>query len=204
LKTQKQAEELAALFTRVGRSLGLVVEAHPSDGSGPIGFGIGPALEVRDVRWVLENDPRAPSDLREKALWFAARILAWDPSIGSESAGRVRAGELLGSGAARAALDEIVEAQGRRPQTVLPGRFTAVVQSDRSGVVSAVDGWTLAGIARAAGAPADLGAGIDLKMRVGERVRAGEPLYLIHASLESNLSTGLAAAQQASGYLLAD
>lgn len=56
-----------------------------------------------------------------------------------------------------------------------------MIRADRPGAVAAVDGWTLAGIARAAGAPADLGAGIDLKVRAGDRVRPGEPLYVVHA-----------------------
>ncbi len=202
-KTRADAEELAALFMRVGRSLGLVVEAHPSDGRGPVGFGIGPALEVRDVLWVLENDPRAPADLREKALLFAARILAWDPDIGTETAGRARAIDLLRSGHARVVLGRIVEAQGRAHSPVRPGRFTAAVAADNSGLVSAVDGWGLAGIARAAGAPRDLGAGIDLKVRAGETVRAGEPLYVIHAGTESDLAAGVGAAKQANGYLIA-
>ncbi len=204
LKTQQQAEDLAELFTRVGGALGLVVEAHASDGRGPVGFGIGPALEVRDVRWVLENDPRAPADLREKALWFAARILGWDRSIGSQAAARARAEAVLGSGAGRVALERIVDAQGRRQAPVSPGRLSALIRADCSGVVSAIDGWCLAGIARAAGAPADLGAGIDLKVRARERVRAGEPLYVIHASSERGLAAGLAAAEQANGYLLGD
>jgi thymidine phosphorylase len=203
-KSRRDAEELAGLFTRVGRALGLVMEAHPSDGRGPVGFGIGPALEVRDVSWVLQKDPRAPADLREKALLFAARILAWDPGIGSEAAGRARALDLLGSGRAWAALERIVEAQGRAQAPILPGECTAVIRAGRSGTVATVDGWALAGIARAAGAPGDLGAGIDLKVRTGDRVSAGEPLYVIHASSETNLAGGLAAAQQATGYALAD
>jgi thymidine phosphorylase len=204
LKSQAAAEELASLFMRVGRSLGLVVEAHPSDGRGPVGFGIGPALEVRDVLWALENDPRAPADLREKALLFAARILAWDPGVGSEAAGRALAIELLGSGRARAALEAIVEAQGRSHSPARPGQFTGIIRADRSGTVSTVDGWALAGIARAAGAPGDLGAGIDLKVRAGEGVRAGEPLYVIHASAENGLAAGVLAAEQASGYSISD
>jgi thymidine phosphorylase len=203
-KTRHDAEELASLFARVGRSLGLAVQAHPSDGHGPVGYGIGPALEVRDVLWVLEKDPRAPADLREKALLFAARILAWDSSIGSEAAGRARALELLGSGRARVALEAIVEVQGRRRARVLPGASTATIRIPRSGVVTAVDGWTLAGIARATGAPGDLSAGIDLKVRAGENVRAGEALYVIHASSDTNLASGVAAATQASGYLVSD
>ena len=37
----------------------------------PIGRGVGPALEVRDVLQVLSGDPGAPADLRDKAIAYA-------------------------------------------------------------------------------------------------------------------------------------
>ena len=75
LRTLADAVELGRLFEHVGAGLGLTVRALPTDGSGAIGRGIGPALELRDVELVLGNDPRAPGDLREKALRFAGEIL---------------------------------------------------------------------------------------------------------------------------------
>ena len=82
------------MFERIGKDLGLVVEAHATDGRQPIGRGIGPSLEVRDVHWVLDNDARAPDDLREKALFFVSRILAWDPAVGTEPDARARVPDL--------------------------------------------------------------------------------------------------------------
>ena len=57
VKTLEDANELARLFESVGSAMGLVVKAFPTDGSGPIGCGIGPALEARDVMRVLDNHP---------------------------------------------------------------------------------------------------------------------------------------------------
>ena len=67
VKNQSEAQELAQLFERVGAALGLTVKAFPTDGQAPIGRGIGPALEARDVLQVLEHDPQAPADLLEKS-----------------------------------------------------------------------------------------------------------------------------------------
>lgn len=201
LKTRDETEEIARLFAAVGAGVGLVVEAHATNGTAPIGRGIGPALEARDCLWVLDNAPQAPQDLREKALFFAGRMLAWDPAIGSPERGRARAAELLCSGAARAALERIIEAQGRR-ETVRPGAYTQVVNAPSSGAVAEIDGWCVAGLARLAGAPMDKSAGIDLMARVGETVRAGDPLYLIHAGSEADLATAAAAAVKANGYVL--
>ncbi|MBS0246350.1 MAG: thymidine phosphorylase [Proteobacteria bacterium] len=200
LKTHQEAAELGALFERIGAGLGLVVEAHATNGERPIGRGVGPALEARDVLAVLDNAPDAPNDLRDKALFFAGRILAWDPAVGSEEAGQARARALLASGRARDALDRIVEEQGRRQPPVLPGAHTRVVKADRSGIVTGVDGWIIAGVARRAGAPSDLRSGLDLKVAVGDAVQAGEPLYVIHAGSEADAAAAAGLAQAAHGY----
>jgi thymidine phosphorylase len=200
LRDAADAGELARLFELAGSGLGLTVSAVPTDGRAPIGRGIGPALEVRDVLWVLENHSEAPADLREKALSFAARILAWDPAIGSIEAGRSRAESLLASGAARDALDRIVEAQGRRGQPARPGAVTRTIRADRSGIITALDGFRIGGLARSAGAPGDKGAGIDLLARPGETIRAGDPLFLIHSSAASDIAAAAEGAARDHGY----
>ncbi len=202
LKSEAEAAELAQLFETVGAGLGLVVNAFPTDGSRPIGRGIGPALECRDVGWVLDNDPQAPADLVEKALFFASRILAWDPALGSVAAGRERAEELLRSGAARAAFERIIDAQGRREPPVAPGLLVHTVRSPKAGVVTEIDGWAVAGIARRAGAPFDKAAGIDLRRHVGDRVAVGDPLFAIHASASSDLDEAKAMADSCDCYVI--
>jgi len=202
LKSEAEAVELAQLFETVGSGLGLVVNAFPTDGSRPIGRGIGPALECRDVGWVLDNDPQAPADLVEKALFFASRILAWDPALGSVAAGRERAEGLLRSGAARAAFERIIDAQGRREPPVAPGLLVHSVRSPKAGVITEIDGWAVAGIARRAGAPFDKAAGIDLRRHVGDRVAVGDPLFAIHASASSDLDEAKAMADSCDCYVI--
>ena len=202
LKTQKEAADLAALFERIGQGLGLVVEAHATDGTRPIGHGVGPALEARDVLAVLGNEPDAPADLRNKALFFAGRILAWDPAVGTQEAGQARAAELLSSGAGSAAIERIIHAQGRREPPVLPGPFTRMIKADRSGVITGIEGWTIAGVARLAGAPSDLRSGLDVMRQVGDTVTAGDPLYVIHAGTESDLAIAVNMAATTPGFLI--
>ncbi|HEV2512508.1 phosphonate metabolism protein/1,5-bisphosphokinase (PRPP-forming) PhnN [Bosea sp. (in: a-proteobacteria)] len=202
LKSEAEAAELAQLFETVGSGLGLVVNAFPTDGSRPIGRGIGPALECRDVGWVLDNDPQAPTDLVEKALFFASRILAWDPALGSVAAGRERAEGLLRSGSARAAFERIIDAQGRREPPVAPGLLVHTVRSPKAGVVTEIDGWAVAGIARRAGAPFDKAAGIDLRRHVGDHVAVGDPLFAIHASASSDLDEAKAMAESCECYVI--
>ncbi len=199
LRTRDEALELGGLFERVGAALGLVVEAHATDGSAPIGRGIGPALEVRDVLQVLDNDPAAPRDLAEKAVAFASRILAWDPAVATPQAGRVRAESLLRSGAARAKLDEIVDAQGRLSAPARPGALTHAVHAPGAVRVGHIDVAQISEIARRAGAPLDKTAGIDLAVRIGERLRRGTALYTIHASAAVDLEEAALLAARDSG-----
>lgn len=203
LRSEAEARELAELFEAVGRSVGLHVEAVATCGAAPIGRGIGPALEVRDVLRVLESHEQAPADLREKALAFAGRILSWDPAIGTLEKGRARAAELLASGAARQALDGIVTAQGRRDIVPKPAMLTHTVRANRPGRIGEIDGWCIAGIARRAGAPFDKGAGIDLLRGVGDDITAGEGLFTIHASAGPDLEAAVAMAASDDGFLLA-
>ncbi|MFA6966868.1 phosphonate metabolism protein/1,5-bisphosphokinase (PRPP-forming) PhnN [Bosea sp. (in: a-proteobacteria)] len=203
LRDQAEAVELGALFETVGRAVGLHVEAIPTCGAGPIGRGIGPALEVRDVLWVLEGHTEAPTDLRDKALAFAGRILSWDPAIATLENGLARAAELLASGTARQALDAIVAAQGRRDVVPRPAALTHTVRAARAGRIGEIDGWCMSGIARRAGAPFDKSAGIDLLRRVGDDVAVGEGLFTIHASAGPDLEAAVAMAAQDDGFVLA-
>lgn len=182
LKTSEEARSLGDLFEYVGDGLGLTVKALVTDGTAPIGRGIGPALEVRDVGLVLDNHPDAPVDLRDKALTFAAHILAWAPDVQDVADGKRIAAELLASGAARAAFERIVDSQGRHASPALPAPEVRDVMATHAGVVTSIDGWLIAEIAREAGAPADAGAGIDLLCRIGQTVAAGEPLYRVHGN----------------------
>jgi thymidine phosphorylase len=198
LKTQAQARELGDLFERVGAGLGLTVVAFATDGSQPIGRGIGPSLEVRDVRAVLANEPDAPRDLRDKAVFFAGQILAWDPAVGSVEAGRELAEKLLASGEANAAFERIIDAQGRKTP-VLPSALTCPVRATAEGRVSELDGWRIGEIARRAGAPADKSAGIDLKVGPGDHVKPGQCLYVIHGSNGADLESASVLAQMSDG-----
>ena len=51
------------------------VEVIKTDANEPIGKGLGPKLEARDIMWVLENDKKAPRDLRDKSLILAGKLL---------------------------------------------------------------------------------------------------------------------------------
>jgi thymidine phosphorylase len=199
MANEPEARKLGALFERVGAALGMTVQAFATDGRAPIGRGIGPALELRDVLQVLDNDAAAPADLRNKALTFAARILSWDPALGGDLVkARAVAEQTLASGEARRAFERIVDAQGRKRFAAPSSAFIDIV-AKADGLVTAIDGWEISGIARDAGAPLDMTAGVDLRCAIGQSVRSGDVLLRIHGEDTQRLAAAAARAEAVSG-----
>ena len=194
VRSTAEAVRLRKLFEYVARKVGLNIDIIVTDGAQPIGRGIGPVLEARDVMAVLRNDEDAPNDLRERSLLLAGRILDFDPAL-KGGTGYARALDLLASGKALERMEQIIAAQGVQVQQFAPGAYRHEVPSPREGHVDAIDCHRIARIARLAGAPMDKGAGIDLLRKVGDRVRRGEPLYRIYAETADGLrfATELAA-----------
>jgi len=194
---------LRKIFEYVGDRLGLHLEVMLTDGRQPVGRGIGPVLEARDVMQVLECDPEAPRDLREKALVLAGRILEFDPDVRGGQ-GYVIARDILDSGRALAKLKAIIDAQGRRESCFTVGHLRHVVTATRPGYVYAIDNVQLARMARLAGAPMDKGAGIDLHKKLGDAVAEGEPLYTICAEFSSDFQFARESAQRNPGFRVGD
>jgi thymidine phosphorylase len=189
VRTPADAERLQALLRAVSTALGLHTEIVLGDGAQPVGRGIGPALEAQDVLAVLKREAGAPADLREKSLGLAGAVL--------ELAGAVPAGEGLGK--ARAVLERgeawgkfqaICAAQGGpREPPVAAHRQT--VEAAASGRLGAIDNRRLSRVAKLAGAPAAKAAGVELHVRLGEAVQAGQPVYTLHAESRGELAYAL-------------
>lgn len=199
VRTQEEAVRLRKLFEHVADKIGLIIDIVITDGSQPIGRGVGPVLEARDVMAVLRNDGDAAHDLREHALLLAGRVLDFDPALRG-GRGYARAMELLASGQALAAMERLIEAQGRQLVRYAPGEHVHEVRAHEDGRVTAIDCHRIARIARLAGAPMDKGAGIDLLHKGGAQVRKGEALYRIHAQSATGLGFARELAMEDCGY----
>jgi len=186
VRSMPAAQRLKRLFEYVAGRLGLELDAVITDGRQPIGRGIGPVLEARDVMQVLANDPGAPQDLRQKALRLAGRMIEFDPDVRGGDGYRI-ARDILESGRALSKMNAIIDAQGRRAEPVSVGSLSFDVEAPADGVVIGIDNLRLARIARLSGAPQVRGAGIDLHVQLGERVQAGQTLYRVHAQFEADL-----------------
>jgi thymidine phosphorylase len=183
------ARLLSALLIEVGGALGMKVRVVATDGAQPVGCRIGPALEARDVLAVLQGTPGAPSDLRERAIRLAGELFALAEHA-SSGEGITIARAILDDGRAWRKFQAICVAQGgmRVPPRAA---YTHPVISTRAGTVTLIDNRRLARIAKLAGAPTSLAAGLELHTPVGASVERGQPLFTVHAEAPGELAYAL-------------
>jgi thymidine phosphorylase len=190
VRTEEAAASVCAHMESVAVAFGVKTRFVLSDGAQPVGRGIGPALEAREVLAVLNNRPDAAPDLRTRSLAIAAALL--------ELTGAAKAGE--GEALAKAALSDgralkkfvsICEAQGgMREPPVAPLRQDW--RAPRSGVITHINNRKLARLAKLAGAPDDKAAGVELHARLGDQIVAGGALVTVHADNPGELAYALA------------
>jgi thymidine phosphorylase len=190
VRTAAEARELSDFLVDVAAEFGLHARPFVTDGTQPVGIGIGPALEARDVLAVLRNDAQAPADLRTRAMALAGAILELGGAAPAGQ-GAELAAILLDDGRALAKFMAICEAQGgfREPPTAPLQR---VLLAPGSGRVAAIDNRLLARLAKLAGAPASPSAGLQLHVKVGNLVARGEPLITLYGESRGELDYALA------------
>lgn len=186
VRSDEAAETLSNNFKAVAQALGLHIKVLFTDGSQPVGRGIGPSLEARDILDVLQNNPCMPQDLRERSATVAGAILEMVQGF-PEGEGYKEALKLLDSGAAWEKFQSICIAQGGlKTPPIAPYRYEFITH--KGGTVQYIDNRKLAKVAKLAGAPADLAAGVDMHCKIGDSIIANHPLMTIHAESSGELS----------------
>ncbi len=189
VRTANAADVLSAQLERVGHLLDINVQVIVTDGRQPVGRGIGPALEARDVLSVLQGQADAPTDLRDRAIQLAGRLLEMGgvsiPSVGVDTAART-----LDDGTAWTKFQAICEAQGglRDPPHAA---YHCDVFAKHEGIVKEIDNRAVARIAKLAGAPVDKAAGVEMYVRLDDEVATGDVLMTIHAESPGELEYAL-------------
>ncbi|PJZ69825.1 thymidine phosphorylase [Leptospira perolatii] len=185
VRNAKDAEYLASLFQAVAQSIGLKVKVLISDGTQPIGVGIGPALEAFDVLSVLRREKGAPQDLRERSLEIASSLMQLTGKWNEESS-RTEAVRILDSGQAEEKFVAICNAQGAFKEPKF-AKFRHDQISEVSGVVKTLDNRKLSRIAKLAGAPESPSAGLSFFAPVGKKIEKGEVLFSVFAESSGEL-----------------
>ncbi|HEX8820650.1 MAG TPA: thymidine phosphorylase [Archangium sp.] len=191
MKTVEDARTLARTMIGIGAEMGRKVTAVLTDMDQPLGRAVGNALEIIEAVEMLRG--RAPADYTEVTLALTAEMLMLGGKAASVAEARQRVQQAVVDGTAVIKLKEIVSAQGGDPRAIddyglLPrARSTADVVAPRDGFVTAVEteGVGLAAVALGAGrqrvdSPIDPAVGFTLLRKVGEPVKAGEPVVRVH------------------------
>jgi thymidine phosphorylase len=173
------ADKLAKSFKRVAENLGVTLAIVKTDGTQPVGEGIGPALEARDIVRVLRCDEQAPQDLLNRAVYLAGAMLDLSGTV-TPGEGEKLARELVTTGKAWDKFVAICKAQGAFKEPPI-AHYRYEMLADKDCTLTSIDNRILAKVAKLAGAPADAAAGVDLHVKVGDQIKHGQPMLTIHA-----------------------
>ena len=199
MKTLEQGEELARAMVDIGRHAGRNVRAVLTDMGAPLGRLAGNGLEVQEAIATLRG--QGPEDLRELCTELAVEALT---AAGFPEDARIRAEATLQDGSALAKFRAFVAAQGGDPAyvddpallDVAPGR--AELKAETGGYLVALDALSvgravlaLGGGRTLLGEAIDHGVGVELLVRPGGAVTAGQPLLRVYHRQERGLSRAL-------------
>ena len=186
MKDVASARELARTMVDIGNDHGVRTVALLTDMATPLGRQVGNALEVAEAVEVLSGG--GPADVVELTVALAREMLVAAGLTPGEG-GIKDPAKALWDGSALACWKEMIRAQGGDPEAPLPvAAERRVVLSPASGTLTRLDAyqvglaaWRLgAGRARKEDA-VSFGAGVTLHAKPGEPVKAGEPLFTLHA-----------------------
>ena len=195
MKTEAEARALASIMVDIGRLLDRRMVALIGEMDQPLGRMVGNALEVREAIETLHGG--GPPDFAEHCLVVAAHMFRLGSKASTVAEGRELALSLIRDGQAWRKFVELVQAQGgdvtqiEQPDRLPRAPIVRAVRSPRGGYIARVDAQEvgLASIVLGAGRekkgdPIDYAVGVEVLVKVGDRLEAGAPLFTVHANDE--------------------
>jgi pyrimidine-nucleoside phosphorylase len=202
MKTPAQAIELAQLLKSTGEKNGVRVAALITNMNEPLGRFVGNALEVQECHEILQNKKFIFNDhdlyhpTRELSLRLSGYMIWLAGKAENANAGYERAQELLENSKALLAFEKFLKYQGPADITKLPkANFSLEITSPQSGYIQSMncEQIGLAGIELGAGRlrasdKIDYTAGIEVLVRIGDKITPGQPLFRIFAHNDAPFS----------------
>jgi putative thymidine phosphorylase len=187
--TKAEAIKLEKKFLQIGKHFGLKIKTVLTDGSQPIGNGIGPILEILDILKVLKRD-NPPKDLEGKSIFLAGIIL--------EMLGKARKGEgknlameILNSGAAFKKFNEIINAQGRKKIKLKLAKYCKNITAEKGGKIRGINNFAINSLAKLLGSPIDKSAGIYLYKHKNDKIAKGEKFMSLYSESKAKLNSAI-------------
>lgn len=204
----QDARQLADLMTKIGELAGRKVTTLLSDMNQPLGNAVGNALEVREAIDTLRGG--GPADFREHCLHVAAHMLLLGEMAVSLAQARALVEKSLADGSALEKFRQLVVAQGGdvsyvdHPEKLPTANLVKVVNAPRSGYLEQVRARIVGEASVALGAgrakkgdPLDHAVGFVIHHKVGDKLKAGEPLFTVHANDPKKLDAAIEAVSTA-------
>ncbi|MBK9797195.1 MAG: thymidine phosphorylase [Holophagaceae bacterium] len=203
MKTLDDATTLAQSMVDVGTAHGMQIRALITRMDAPLGWAIGNALEVMESVEILRGE-HGDSELAQMSFRLAAEMLIMGGAANTLPEALAKVQAVLQDGSALATLRRFVALNGgdaealddfsRLPQ---PGQVVEV-RAAQDGYIAAIDGRALGILAMDLGAGRrdrddvlDLGVGIQVQARLGQKVAQGEVLFRVFAKGQQQVTPDL-------------
>lgn len=197
IKRVSDAEKIAGKFKKISDRFDINVVIDINEALEPMGNGIGPMLEARDVLSVLEQDPGRPIALEEKAIRLAAKLLdSCYKTAKIHKNGEEEARAILQSRSALKKFKEIIKAQGGddsvKSQDLRFADHKHEVKSSKSGTVRVINNYNINTVAKILGSPDDQKAGLYMQKKIKDKVSDNETLMTLYSSDSHRLKEAIA------------
>lgn len=193
MKREEDAFSLAREMVRIGNDAGRKTVAAVSDMDQPLGYAVGNALEVKEAVDTLKG--KGPDDFVELCLVLGSQMLMAGGRAFKEDEARQMLTGVIEDGRALDRLASFVEAQGGNPEAVyntalLPqASMVEEIRSPEEGYVSHIECdevgcccLILGGGRETKESLIDLSVGLVLRAKVGDYVKKGDVLAIMHAN----------------------
>lgn len=193
MKDYSSAVSLAETMVDIGRSVGREVTAVISSMDQPLGMNIGNSLEVIEAIEILKGN--AGGDLLEVALTLGAYMLISSKTVKTVDEGKAILLEKIKNGSGLDKFRELLIQQGGNP-SIIDDYSLLPISNEKLSVTACCDGYVYSmntaeigrasletGAGRASKSDKiDFGAGIIMKVRIGDYVHKGDIIAEIYSS----------------------
>ncbi len=193
MKDLASARELARTMVDIGDGLNRDTRAILTDMEQPLGLAVGNALEVKEAIATLHG--KGPRDLIELCLEAGSIMLEQAKVVDDLKKGRKLLEEAIADGSAFNKLKEMVKAQGGdvsyidNPEKFPLSKYVVEIRSEDEGYVKRIEALEIGESAMRLGAGRetyddviDMSAGIVLAKKVGDFVKVGDILCVVHTN----------------------
>ena len=206
MQTVDEAEKLAHLMVSIGKLVGRECVAVITDMNQPLGLAVGNALEVREAVELLSGKIPAGDPLYEVCMLLGVHMMRVSKLAETEVEAREKLESALHSGAGLNKLCQMIAAEGGDASYISLDRIDELcrvktilnVYPKRAGYISSMNAERIGTAAQILGAgratkeeSIDPAVGLVMKKRLGDFIRADEPLCVMYVNDESKVNAAL-------------